>query len=79
MKQSGFGVSRVDWTTIFDYVVRSKICGSWKGRYKAAWERKFDLPWCEAGPPNHLDDEVDPDQQVSNKELSLSRSGSGAA
>jgi len=31
------------------------------------------LPWREAGPPNHHDDNVDSDQQVVNKELSLSR------
>ena len=29
------------------------------------------LPWREAGPPNHLDDKVDSDQLVVNKELSL--------
>ena len=29
-------------------------------------------PWREAGPPNHLDDKVDSDQQVVNKDLSLS-------
>ena len=29
------------------------------------------LPWCEAGPPKHLDDKVDSDQQVVNKGLSL--------
>ena len=26
------------------------------------------LPWREAGPPSHLDDEVDSDHQVVNKE-----------
>ena len=30
-------------------------------RCKATWERKFKLPWREAGPPNHHDDEVDSD------------------
>ena len=30
------------------------------------------LPWCEAGPPNHLHDNVDSDQKVVNKEISLS-------
>ena len=29
------------------------------------------LPWREAGPPHHVDDEVDSDQRVANKELSL--------
>ena len=32
---------------------------------------EFNLPWCEAGPPNRLDDKVDSDQWVVNKELSL--------
>ena len=27
------------------------------GRYKATWKREFKLPWREAGPPNHLEDE----------------------
>ena len=26
------------------------------------WEREFKLPWREAGPPNHHDDDVDSDQ-----------------
>jgi len=30
------------------------------------------LPWREAGPPNHPNDQVDSEQQVVNKELSLS-------
>ena len=38
----------------------------------AAWKREFKPPWCEAGPPHHLDDKVDSDQQVVSKELSLS-------
>ena len=29
------------------------------------------VAWREAGPPSHLDDKVDSDQQVVNKELSL--------
>ena len=33
-------------------------------------EERQTLPWREAGPPNHLDDKVDSDQQVVNKELS---------
>ena len=53
------------------------MCRSaWEGRYKATWEREFKLPWREAGPPNHLDDEVDSDQEVVNKQLSLCRSAS---
>ena len=41
-------------------------------RYKATWKREFKLPWREAGPPNHLDDVVDADQLVVDKELALS-------
>ena len=36
-----------------------------------AWKGEFKLPWREAGPPNHLDDKVDPDQKVVNEEVSL--------
>ena len=43
------------------------------GRYKAAWKEEFKIPWREAGPPNHLDDKVDSDQQVANKKVSLGR------
>ena len=35
-------------------------------------ERAFKLPWREAGPPNHHDDKVVSDQEVVDKELSLS-------
>ena len=38
---------------------------------KATWKKAFKLPWREAGPPNHHDDQVDSGQQVVNKELSL--------
>ena len=38
------------------------------------WKREFKLPWREVGPLNHLSHgEVDPDQLVVNKELSLCR------
>ena len=30
-----------------------------------------ELPWREAGPPNHHDDEVNSDQQGVNEELSV--------
>ena len=40
----------------------------------ANWE--FTLAWCEAGPPDHHDDEADSDQKVVNKELSLSAQAS---
>jgi len=43
-----------------------------EGRCNATWKREFKLPWREAGPPNHHDDKVDSDQEVVNKELSLS-------
>ena len=33
--------------------------------------REFKLPWREANPPNYLNDKVDSDQQVVNKEVSL--------
>ena len=33
--------------------------------------RNFKLRWRAAGPPNHLDDKVDSDQAVVNKELFL--------
>ena len=42
-----------------------------EGRYKATWRRESKIPWREAGPPHHLDDNVDFDQTVVNKELSL--------
>ena len=34
------------------------------------WGLEFNLQWREADPQNHLDDKVDSDQQVVNKELS---------
>ena len=42
------------------------------GRCQANWKREFTLPWRKAGPPNHHNDEVVSDQQVANKQLSLS-------
>ena len=33
-----------------------------EGRYKATWRGEGKLPWREAGPPSHLDDNVDSDQ-----------------
>ena len=38
----------------------------------ATWQREFTLRWREASPPNHHDDKVDEDQEVVDKELSLS-------
>jgi len=46
-------------------------------RCKATWKRGFELPWREAGPPNLLDEKVDSDQQVVNKELSISPPAGG--
>ena len=42
-----------------------------EGRYKATCQRKFQLPWREAGPPKKIDDQVDSDEKVDNKEVSL--------
>jgi len=33
-----------------------------EGRCKDTWKREFELPWREAGPPNHHDGKVDSDQ-----------------
>ena len=50
-----------------------------KGGGHGAGERPLgQLPWREAGPPNRHDDEVDSDQQVVNKELSLSNNRSAS-
>ena len=38
---------------------------------EATWKRGFKLPWREAGPPYHHDDEVDSDQQVVNKKFTF--------
>ena len=46
-----------------------------EGRCKATWKREFELPWCEAGPPNHHDDEVNSDPRLS---INNSLSGRGA-
>ena len=46
---------------------------------KGYLKREFKYPWREAGPPNLLDDQVDLDQQVVNKELSLKAVTRGAA
>ena len=37
----------------------------------ATWKREFKLARREAGAPNHLDNKVNSDQKVVNKELSL--------
>ena len=38
-----------------------------EGRCEATWKREFELPWREAGPPDHHGDEVDSDQKVFNR------------
>ena len=43
--------------------------------YGFTWKRGFKLPWREAGTPKTS---VDPDQQVVNRELSLSLGFTGA-
>ena len=43
-----------------------------EGRCKDTWKREFELAWREAGPPNHLEDEVDSEQYVVNKDLAPS-------
>jgi hypothetical protein len=50
----------------------STVAWGQEGRCKATWERESKLPWREAGPPNHHDNQADSDQEVVNKELSLS-------
>jgi hypothetical protein len=47
------------------------VHGMSEGRCKATSKKIFELPRREAGPPDHHDDEVDSDQQVVNKKLSL--------
>ena len=42
-------------------------------------KKEFKFPLREAGPPNFLDDNVDLDQQIVNKELSLKAVTRGAA
>ena len=49
---------------------RKLITLLWEGSRKATWKREFRLPWREAGPPYHHDDEGDSDKRVVNKELS---------
>ena len=49
---------------------KGHITGSWEGNHKATWKREFRLPWREASPRNHFNDEVDSDQWVFNKEVS---------
>ena len=47
-------------------------------RCMAAWKRESKFQWRETGPTNHHDDEVDLDQQVVNKKLSLPEGGGGS-
>ena len=38
-----------------------------EGRCKATWKREFNVPWREAGPPDHHGMKVDSDQQVTRR------------
>ena len=42
----------------------NNTCNYQEGICKATWKRDSKLSWREAGPPNHLDDQVDLDQWV---------------
>ena len=44
---------------------------SWKDKYKATWKRKSKTHGARPVHWNHLDDQVDSDQEVVNKQLSL--------
>ena len=48
-------------------MVRRNMPISLACRYKATWKREFNLLWREAGPPDHLDDEMDSDSEWSIK------------
>ena len=50
---------------------RQKVACIEEGGCKATWKKEFNLPWREAGPPNHHNARVDSHQQVVNTELSL--------
>ena len=53
--------SNVYWSDVWLYGVELE------GRCRATKKKEFKLPWREAGPPNHLNDAVNSDQQVVNK------------
>ena len=59
-KKNGQGV-RVDSSREQTAQRTTKRCIGSVGS-RANWRRKITLPWREAGPPNHLDDEVDSNQ-----------------
>ena len=46
-------------------------CGPRQQDIRLPGKGNLKLPWREAGPSNHLDDQADSDQQVANKDLSL--------
>jgi len=56
---SGF---QVDAFEMFKVVSSSLGSGEGTIIYAEDGGGRFKLPWCEAGPPNHRDDEVDSDQ-----------------
>jgi len=45
-----------------DRQLRSARQGMLSRSLPGSWKREFKLPWREAGPPHHHDDEVDSDQ-----------------
>ena len=53
------------WCGVFDDGVYDRME---EGRCKDTWKKKFKLPW---SPPNRVDDKVNSDQWVVNKELSF--------
>ena len=57
-RAEGFGFRIEGLGTLLGWL----LAPSEEGRCKATWKREFKLPWHEAGPPNHHDDEVDSDQ-----------------
>jgi hypothetical protein len=65
---------KIDVQAAFGLAVQALQYVYREGRYKATYGTEFKLPWREAGPPNHLDDEVDSDQWVANKDARSTRS-----
>ena len=55
---SGFGLTARPTRTngVFSTGIISKSSLVWFSGCKAIWKREFKLPWREAGPPNHHDD-----------------------
>jgi len=45
----------------YNFIISEGLQGP-GGGWTRNWKKEFKLPWCEAGPPNHLDDTVESDQ-----------------